>query len=224
MAGGGSLDRVDLLLHPANERGHTRPAPRGRLSTVGHGEAFRAFARAAKRAGLRYMVIGGTFRDIAVRAASTRDIDIVLVDRKELDPDLMTAAGFARVPGSPHAWRYHAKDRSVELQIAALASSSEPTGPFSVAFRHATKRLVEGMRVSVPRVEDYVILKLLAAASDRRRSGRDLLDVQYALQAFPARKSLSVAALRARLRDLYGVTGEQLRDAVALLRQVPRPA
>ena len=96
---------MDLLLHPADDQGRGRPDRRGRLSTVGHRQAFRAFARAAKRAGIRFMVIGGTFRDIAVRAGSTRDIDIVLIDRKHLAPELMAAAGFTRVPRAPYVWR-----------------------------------------------------------------------------------------------------------------------
>jgi hypothetical protein len=76
----------------------------------------------------------------------------------------------------------------------------------------------------VPRIEDYVILKLLAAVADRRRLTRDLTDVQYALVAFPEQKhpSLSIAALRARLRDLYGVRGQRLNEVVALLREVRR--
>ena len=216
---------MDLLLHPADDHGHHRPDARGRLSTVGHGRAFRAFARAAKRAGIRFMVIGGTFRDVAVRAASTRDIDVVLIDHKDVDPELMRAAGFAPVPRSPHAWRYRAGGRAVDLEIAAVASSTDPAGPFSVAFAQAETAIIEGMRVTVPRVEDYVILKLLAAAGDRRRHTRDLADVQYALEAFPARgrTSLSVAGIRARLRDLYEVRGQRLKDLVALFRQVPRP-
>jgi predicted nucleotidyltransferase len=216
---------VDLLLHPAENRGHDRPDPRGRLSTVGHGRAFRAFARAAKRAGLRFMVIGGTFRDVAIRPASTRDIDVVLIDHKDVDPEIMEAAGFTPVPRSQHAWRYRAGARTVDLEIAAVASSSEPSGPFSIAFAQAETATIEGTRVTVPRVEDYVILKLLAASSDRRRHARDLADVQYTLEAFPARArtTLSVAAVRARLRDLYALRGQRLKDLVALFRQVPRP-
>jgi hypothetical protein len=99
---------VDLLLHPREEAGTHRPDPRGRLSTVGHRAAFRAFARAAKRAGIRFMVVGGTFRDVAVRASSTRDIDVVLVDRKDLPVELMEAAASIesrarRRPGASHA-------------------------------------------------------------------------------------------------------------------------
>jgi len=212
-------------MHPADDHGRNRPDARGRLSTIGHGRAFRAFARTAKRAGIRFMVIGGTFRDVAVRAASTRDIDVVLIDRSDVDAELMRAAGFAPVPRSPHAWRYCAGGRTVDLEIAALASSTDPAGPFSVAFAQAETATIEGMRVTVPRIEDYVILKLLAAASDRRRRARDLADVQYALEAFPARRrtSLSVAGIRARLRDLYEVQGQRLKDLVALFRQVPRP-
>ena len=118
---------MDLLLHPADDQGRGRPDRRGRLSTVGHRQAFRAFARAAKRAGIRFMVIGGTFRDIAVRAGSTRDIDIVLIDRKHLAPELMAAAGFARVPRAPYVWRYDAEGRTVDLEIAAVASSMDPS-------------------------------------------------------------------------------------------------
>src|SRR5437899_3407086 len=111
---------MDLLLHPADDQGRGRPDRRGRLSTVGHRQAFRAFARAAKRAGIRFMLIGGTFRDVAVRAASTRDIDIVLIDQKDLTPELMAAAGFARVPRAPYVWRYDAEGRTVDLEIAGV--------------------------------------------------------------------------------------------------------
>jgi predicted nucleotidyltransferase len=200
---------------------------RGRLSTVGHGEALRAFARAAKRAGVRFMVIGGTFRDVAVRASSTRDIDIVLIDREELDDDRMREAGFERAPRSRHSWRYTARGgRLVELQVAAVASSTEAAGPFSLALRSAGTATIEGVKVTVPALEDYVVLKLFAAAADRRRRARDLADVQYALEAYPdrARTTLSIAGLWARMRDLYGVRGEKLKDLVALLRQVPRPS
>jgi len=217
---------VDLLLHPADDQGRGRPDRRGRLSTVGHRRAFRAFARAAKRAGVQFMVIGGTFRDIAVRAGSTRDIDIVLIDRKHLAPELMAAAGFTRVPRAPYVWRYDAGGRTVDLEIAAVASSTQPEGPFSVAFHHANTAVVEGMEVAVPRIEDFVILKLLAAAADRRRRARDLADVQSALEAFAGHEGsrLSVPAVRARLRDLYGLQGQRLKDLIAMFRLVARPA
>src|SRR4029077_5335995 len=109
---------VDLLLHPSDDARTHRPARGGRLRPVGHRQAFRAFARTAKRAGVQFMVIGGTFRDVAVRAASTRDIDIVLIDRKDMDPALMAEAGFSRVPRSPHVWRYDAEGRTVDVEIA----------------------------------------------------------------------------------------------------------
>jgi len=138
----------------------------------------------------------------------------------------MAAEGFTRVAGSPHAWRYTSEGRTVDVEIAAVASSSEPAGPFSAAFKHGETRLVEGLRVSVPRIEDYVVLKLLAAAANRRRRARDLADVQGALEAFPERAatSLSIAGVRARLRDVYAVQGQRLKTLVALFRQVPRPA
>lgn len=170
------------------------------------------------------MVIGGTFRDVVVRASSTRDIDVVLVDRDELDPQIMLDAGFSRVPGSRHAWQYETDGRTVQLEIAAVASSKETGGPFSVALQHAERVTIEGLKVTVPQIEDYVILKLLAAAADRRRRARDLADVQYALDAFPEREGLSVAAVRARLRDLYGKRAAELKELVALYRAVPRPA
>jgi predicted nucleotidyltransferase len=216
---------MDMLLHPAGDGSEQRPAPGGRLSTVGHRAAFRAFARAARRAEIRFMVIGGTFRDVAVRAASTRDIDIVLVDAPAMDAAAMAAAGFERVPGSPHAWRYRTRTGSVALEIAAVASSRETRGPFSVAYQQAERRTIEGIRVAVPRVEDYVILKLWAAASSHRRRARDLVDIQYVFEAFPGRlkATLSVAAIRGRLRKLYGVSGERLTKLIGLLRQVPRP-
>ena len=117
----------------------------------------------------------------------------------------MTAAGFTRVPRAPYVWRYDAEGRTVDLEIAAIASSTEPEGPFSVAFHHADPRVVEGIEVTVPRIEDFVILKLLAAVADRRRRARDLADVQSALETFAGRAGarLSVPAVRARLRDLY---------------------
>jgi len=96
-------------------------------------------------------------------------------------------------------------------------------GPFSIAFQNASTARIEGTTVAVPRLEDYVILKLLAAMADRRRTARDLADIQYAFEAFPGDAALSVAALRARLRDVYGVRGQHAKDMVALLRQVPRP-
>jgi hypothetical protein len=217
---------VDLLLHPPEDPERHRPDGRGRLSSVGHGRALRAFAQAAKRAGVAFMVIGGTFRDAMVRAASTRDIDVVLIDQGRAAPAWLEDAGFTPVPGVRHAWRYTVRGRSVDLEIAAIASSKGTGGPFSVAVRHAEKAVIEGVRVIVPRVEDYVILKLLAAVSDARRRARDLADVQAALDAFPdrGRSSLSVAGLRGRLRDLYGIDGPRLKDLVALLRKVPRPA
>ena len=171
------------------------------------------------------MVIGGTFRDVVVRAASTRDLDSVLIGQPELPAALMREAGFRRVPGPRHAWRYRVGDRAVDLEVAAVASSAEAAGPFSVAFRHARTAVIEGTEVPVPRIEDYVILKLLAAAADRRRRARDLADVQYVFEAFRAEAAnvLSIPRLRARLRDLYGVSGARLKELVALLRQVPRP-
>lgn len=213
---------MDLLLHPSDDGPAHRPDPSGRLSTVGHGAAFRAFARAARRAGIRFMVIGGTYRDVAVRAASTRDIDVVLVDRDEMDADAMRAVGFERIGNRRHAWRYRLRDgRSVELQVAAAASSTEPRGPFSVAWRAARARTIEGARVMVPRLEDWVALKLIAALADPRRRMRDLLDVRWAVEGATGsqRRALSIPTLRARLRDAYGLSPVALRDAVALLRR-----
>jgi hypothetical protein len=115
-----------MLLHPREDAGRARPAGRRRLSTVGHREAFLAFVRAARRAGIRFMVIGCTFRDIAVRAASPRDIDVVLVDHDALPSAAMESAGFTAGRGVPHAWRYGVRGREVELQVAAVASSSAP--------------------------------------------------------------------------------------------------
>lgn len=214
---------MELLLHPPDDASRHRPNRRGRLSTIGHAAAFRSFVRAARKARVRFMVIGGTFRDVAIRAASTRDIDIVLIDSPGLPEKAMRAAGFQRVGASPHAWRHRQSGHTVEIEVAALASSTEPAGPFSIAAQHAETAKIEGAKVAVPRVEDYVILKLLAAAADRRRTARDLADVQYALEAFPDQPTLSIAAIRARLRDVYGVTGSRLKDLVGLLRLVPRP-
>jgi predicted nucleotidyltransferase len=213
---------VDLLLHPADRPESHRPDPRGRLSTAGHGPAFRAFARAAKKAGVRFMVIGGTFRDVAVRASSTGDIDIVLVDQPTLPAETMRAAGFTRLSPSGHAWCYASRDRRVELQVAATASSTEAAGPFSIAFQHAETRVIEGVRVTVPRLDDYVILKLFAASAEARRRARDLTDIQFALDAYAKDPLLTVPALRARLRDLYGVGGRKLKEMVELLRQARR--
>lgn len=214
---------MELLLHPVDGASRHRPDRRGRLSTIGHASAFRSFARVAKRAGLRFMVIGGTFRDVAIRAASTRDIDVVLIDCPSLPSEAMREAGFQRATRSAHAWRHRKSGRVVDVEVAAVASSTESAGPFSIAVQHAETTKIEGVKVTVPRVEDYVILKLLAAAADRRRTARDLADIQYALEAFPDRASLSVAAVRARLRDTYGITGSRLKDLIGLLRLVPRP-
>lgn len=87
---------MEILLHPPDDASHHPPDPTGRLSTAGHGEVFRAFAGVAERAGIRFMVIGGTFRDVAVRAGSTRDIDVVLIDAAEPPEAAMTAAGSSR--------------------------------------------------------------------------------------------------------------------------------
>jgi hypothetical protein len=219
-------DRVELLLHRPDEPAHHRPRPRGRLSTVGHAAALRAFAGVAKAAGIRFMIIGGTFRDVAIRAASTRDIDVVLVDCAALPKEGMARAGFRPVTGSKHAWRYSRHGQpGVDLEVAALASSTEAAGPFSIAYQHSRTTRIEGVAVRVPRLDDFVILKLLAASEAARRRGRDLTDVQYALEAFPGEAidgALSVPRLRARMRDVYRVGGERLRAVVALLRQVRR--
>src|SRR5262249_31539172 len=62
------------------------------------------------------------------------------------------------------------------------------------------------------------------SSSRSRRRARDLADVQWALEAYPDRvaTSLSVAAIRGRLRRLYRIWGRRLRDVVALLRAGPR--
>jgi hypothetical protein len=161
---------VELLLHPPDRPEHHRPDRRGRLSTVGHAAAFRAFARAAKAAGIRFMVIGGTFRDIAMRAANMRDIDVLLVDDIKLSTAEMARAGFRPVAGSKHAWRYRVRGQPhVDLEVAALASSTEAAGPFSVAYQHSRSARIEGVTVRVPRIDDFVILKLLAASTEVRR-------------------------------------------------------
>ena len=171
------------------------------------------------------MVIGGTFRDVVVRAASTGDIDVVLVDRKEMDGSAMRAAGFTPVASERHVWHYRWRDRTVRLEVAATASSTIPSGPFSIAFQHADEATIEGVRVPVPRIDDYVVLKLLAATADRRRHSRDLADVQYALESADDTRAatLTVPRIRARLWDAYGVTGERLKTLTELYRQVPRP-
>jgi len=136
----------------------------------------------------------------------------------------MRAAGFTRAPHSAHAWHSSAGGRTAELQVAAVASSADPGGPFSTAFQQAETRVIEGIRVPVPCIEDHVILQLLAAVADRRRFAPDLLDVQYTLEAYPASATgpLAVPALHARRRDLYGIRGDRLKRLVALLRQARR--
>jgi hypothetical protein len=69
-----------------------------------------------------------------------------------------------------------------------------------------------------------VVLKLIAARADRRRQARDLLDVQFALEAYPelSKTTLAIPAIRSRLRELYGIRGENLRDLLALFRQASR--
>jgi len=179
-----------------------------------------------KRESVDFLVIGGTFRDVAIRASSTRDIDVVLIDRKDLPDAAMRRAGFLRDPESVHAWRYRAGGRTVELQVAALASSEGGSGPFSTAARNAEVARIEGLHVKVPRIEDFVILKLLAAEANPRRRARDLADVQYAIEAYPEESSgrLSIPALRARMRNLYAVSGRRLKELTALLRALPRAA
>jgi hypothetical protein len=80
------------------------------------------------------------------------------------------------------------------------------------------------VKVAVPALEDYVVLKLLAAESNARRRGRDLLDIQYVLAAYPFDARLTIPAVRARLRDEYGETSERLKRLTALFRGVARPA
>jgi hypothetical protein len=91
--------------------------------------------------------------------------------------------------------------------------------------KEAVSRKIEGCEVLTPRLEDYVILKLLAAHSDVRRRNRDLADVQSTFFAYPdlCSTTLSIPSLRSRLRDLYGIEDGKLRSLTALLRQVPRP-
>ena len=115
--------------------------------------------------------------------------------------------------------------RRARLEIAAVASSSTPAGPFSVAFADAESRKIEGVKVTVPRVEDYVILELLAALADRRRRARDLSDVQWGLERYAdrIRTTLSIPRIRARLRDRYGSVDRRLAEIVAVYRSVPRP-
>src|SRR6266852_1034109 len=144
---------MDVLLHPPDDACRHRPSAGGRLSTAGHATAFRA----ARAAGIRFMVIGGTFRHVAVRAASTRDIDIVLIDRQELPADVLRAAGFVPVPGARDAWRYTTRGRIVDLEVAAAASSRTAGGQFSIAFQQAERTGIAGIKVAVPRIEDYVI-------------------------------------------------------------------
>src|SRR5262245_51838030 len=172
------------------------------------------------------MVVGGTFRDIAIRAASTRDIDVVLVDCTELPKDAMRRGGFRPVTGAKHAWRYGRRGQpNIDLEVAALASSTEAVGPFSIAYQHSRTARIEGITVRVPRLDDFVILKLLAAAAEIRRRSRDLADVQFALEAFPDEAAdgvLTFACLRARIRDVYRVGGNRLKEVVALLSQARR--
>jgi hypothetical protein len=71
----------------------------------------------------------------------------------------------------------------------------------------------------MPRLEDWVALKLIAALSGPRRRLRDLLDVRWAIEGATARqrRALSIPALRVRLRDAYGLAPTKLLDALALL-------
>ncbi|TMA49630.1 MAG: hypothetical protein E6J83_01315, partial [Deltaproteobacteria bacterium] len=111
--------------------------------------------------------------------------------------------------------------------VERLAQARVPERVVAVPILPDEARPVAGvLELSVPRIEDYVVLKLLAAAANRRRRARDLADVQGALEAFPERAatSLSIARVRARLRDVYAVQGQRLKTLVALFRQVPRPA
>ena len=214
----------DRFTHPSRVR-EARPTD-GRLSSIGHAEAFLAFCRAADRMGVRFLVIGGTYRDALVRAMSTRDIDVVLVDRDALSPEVMAEEGFRPVEGSPFSWHFLRGGKPVEVQVGAVASSRAARGPFSIALANAEEATIEGRKVMVPRIEDYVILKLLAVEDDPRRSYRDLGDIQMTLEAFPELRAtrLSVQGIRARLRDLYGIPGPRLRGHAARFRAVHRVA
>lgn len=208
---------MEMLLHPAEKIGAHAPRRPRRLSTVGHAETLQALAAAARTARVRFMLIGGTYRDAFVRAGSTRDIDLVLADEMSLPDSAMKAAGFARKGGSTHAWERRVGSHVVLVEIAAIATPKGDAGPFSVAYRQAKLATVDGVRVRVPRIEDYIVLKLIAADAEQRRFTRDLTDVRDALES-TAGSAVSISSLRARMRDLYGFPRDKLNRLVAILR------
>ncbi len=138
----------------------------------------------------------------------------------------MEEEGFRRVEGSRFSWRFLRGEKPVEVQIGAVASTGPAKGPFSIALAHAEEATIEGRRVLVPQIEDFVILKLLAVEAEPRRSYRDLGDIQMVLEAFPELRAgrLSVRGIRARLRSLYGISGPRLRGHAARFRAVHRVA
>ena len=177
---------MELLLHPPDDASRHRPDARGRLSTIGHAAVFRALARVARQAGIS---LHGHRRHVSRRRRPCRqharhrrrlDRSPRLARRPDAAGRLSTCARLAACM-APRVERPRRGRRGCGGGFLDGTSS-----PFSVAFQNARKVRIEGIAATVPRLEDYVVLKLLAAAAERRRTARDLTDIQYRVRGLPA--------------------------------------
>lgn len=145
-----------------------------------------------------YAIIGGIALQVhQAEPRTTLDIDLAVLDRNHIPRLALREAGFIETGVFEHSENWRAADET------PVQFSDDPE--FADAISRADTFEVDGMRVSVLRIQDLFRAKLRAAADGRRRRSKrlqDLADVQALLERQPDLETLLTIEERALLAAL----------------------
>lgn len=145
-----------------------------------------------------YAIIGGIALQIhQEEPRTTLDIDLALLDRRDLPLAALAAAGFVETGRFEHSDNWQGPDGT------PVQFTDDPA--LAAAIGRAERISLEGVDLAVLRRVDLLHEKLRAAADPaRRRSKRlqDLADAESLLEATPKLRAELTAAERARLGEV----------------------
>jgi predicted nucleotidyltransferase len=160
--------------------------------------ALLLLGRVLAEAGVSYAIIGGVALQVhQAEPRTTLDIDLAVLDRKEIPRQRLLAAGFAETGQFAHSDNWAGPDGT------PVQFTDDPALAGAVA--RAEWIDLEGVRLHVIRRGDLLHEKLRAAADPaRRRSKRlqDLADAQGLLETDPAAAAELTAEEKAILQRL----------------------
>lgn len=147
-------------------------------------DALRALMNWFESEQINGIIIGGVAASLLGRPRLTHDVDALVKLEEERWPEFLsqgTRYGFRPRIGDPLAFvqksrvlllKHSATHIDVDIVFAALPFEEE-------SIRNATALEVEGLTVQLPRIEDFVIMKAVAARP------KDLIDIESLLDAHP---------------------------------------